>query len=107
MNAATGAIINIPLHSLFRKVSVELNGRSVSDPNQMYQYCTYIDTLLNYSMETPKTRLLSEGCIRDTANQLAVTAAGGANTDLNTRTVMFAESKTVELVGRPHVDVFQ
>ena len=107
MTAATGAIINLPLHSLFREVSVELNGRSVSDPNQMYPYRAYLETLLNYSKETQETRLLCEGWVCDTANQLAVTAAGGDNRGLATRATMFAESKTVELVGRPHVDLFQ
>ena len=107
MTSATGAIINLPLQSLFREVSVELNGRSVSDPNQMIPYRAYLETLLNYSKETQETRLLTEGCIRDTANQMTVTAANGDNRGLATRVTMFAESKTVELVGRPHVDVFQ
>ena len=61
MTAATGAIINLPLHSLFCKVSVELNGRSVSYPNQMYLYRAYLETLLNYSKETQETRLLCNG----------------------------------------------
>ena len=106
MTANTGAIINLPLHSLFREVSVELNGRSVSNPNQLYPYRAYLETLLNYSKETQQTRLLTEGWVRDTANQLAVTAANGDNRGLATRATMFAESKTVELVGRPHGDVF-
>ena len=84
-----------------------MNGRSLSDPNQMIPYRAYLETLLNYSKETQKTRLLCEGWVRDTANQLAVTAADGNNTGLVTRATMFALSKTVELVGRPHVDVFQ
>ena len=92
MTAATGAIINLQLHSLFREVSVELNGRSVNDPNQMYPYRAYHKTLLNYSKET---QLLCEGWVRDTANQLAVTAAGGDNRKLATRATMFAESKTL------------
>ena len=107
MAANTGAIITLPLHSLFREVSVELNRRSVSDPNQMYPYQVYLETLLNYSKETQETRLLCDGWVRDTANQMAVTAANGDNRGLATRATMFAESKTVELVGRPHVDVFQ
>ena len=65
MTAATGAIINLPLHSLFREMSVELNGRSVSDPNQMYPYLAYLETLLNSSKETQETRLLTEGWVRD------------------------------------------
>ena len=52
MTAATGPIIKLPLHSLFREVNVELNGRCVSDPIQMDPYRAYLETLLNYSKET-------------------------------------------------------
>ena len=37
---------------------------------------------------------------------MGVTEVAGANAGLNTRTVTFATSSVVELVGRPHLDVF-
>ena len=52
MTTATGAIINLELHSLFREISVYLNGKSVSDPKKMYPYRAYFETLLNYSKLT-------------------------------------------------------
>ena len=100
-------MINLQLHSLFRKVSVELNKIIVSYPNQMYSYRAYLQTLLRYSNKRQETRLLSEGWVRDTANQMAVTAANGDKRGLAVGATMFSESKTVELVGRPYVDVFQ
>jgi len=38
---------------------------------------------------------------------MTVTIADGNNTGLKDRATMFSQSKVVELVGRPHVDVFQ
>ena len=49
MEPTTGAIINLALHSLFREVSVEMNGNTVSDPNRLYLNQAYLETLLNYS----------------------------------------------------------
>ena len=90
MDANTGAIINLPLHSLFREVSVEMNGKSVCEPNSLYPYRAYLETLLNYSKETQETRLLCEGWGRDTANYLDKTAANGVNRGLVARATMFA-----------------
>ena len=73
----------------------------------MYPYRAYLETLLNYSKETQETRLLTEGWVRDTANQLAVTAANGDNRGLFARVTTFGESKVEELVSRPHSDMFQ
>ena len=36
-----------------------------------------------------------------------VTAVGGNNAGLNARAATFARSTLVELIGRPHLDVFQ
>ena len=37
---------------------------------------------------------------------MGVTEVAGANAGLNTRSMTFATSTVVELVGRPHLDVF-
>ena len=107
MDANTGAVINLPMHSLFREVDVEMNGKSVSEPNNLYPYRAYLETLINFSRETQESRMLCEGWIRDKTGRMDVFAADGENTWLKDRAAMFAQSKVVELVGRPHVDVFQ
>ena len=53
--------VSLPLHSLFREMNAELNGKSVSEPNPMYQFRTYIETFFNFSKETQNTRLLCDG----------------------------------------------
>ena len=47
--------INLPLHSMFREISVELNGQNVSDTSPLYLYRAYLETLLNFSKETEDT----------------------------------------------------
>ena len=65
-----------------------------------------MESLLNYCKETYETRLLCEGWTKDTSGHMAVTAVGGNNAGLNSRAAIFARSIVVELIGRPHVDVF-
>ena len=49
IGANTAGPINFPLHSMFREISVELNGRNVSDTSPLHPYRAYLQTLLNYS----------------------------------------------------------
>ena len=56
IGANTAGPINLPLHSMFREISVKLNGRNVSDTSRLYQYRPYLETLLNFSKETQDTR---------------------------------------------------
>ena len=100
------ASVNLLLHSLFREISATLNDTPVSDPNPDYPYRAYIETILNFSEETQKTRLITEGWYKDTAGQMAVTDMGGANIGLKDRATRLAKSVVIELVGRPHLDIF-
>ena len=43
----TAGPVNLPLHSMFREISVEINGRNVSDTTPLYPYRPYIETLVN------------------------------------------------------------
>ena len=99
--------VNLTLHSLFSQMNVEFNGKPVSEPNHLYPYRAYLETLINYSKETQNTRLLCEGWTKDTAEHMNVTDVTGANVGLRTRAGRFARSNVVELIGRPHLDVFQ
>ena len=42
------SVVNNVLHSLFKEISLELNSKSVTDPNQLYPYRGYFENLLNY-----------------------------------------------------------
>ena len=100
------APMNLLLHSLFREIDASLNDTPVSDPNPDYPYRAFIETILNFSEETQKTRLITEGWHKDTAGQMAVTDMAGANIGLKDRATRFAKSVLIELVGRPHLDIF-
>ena len=53
-----------------------------------------------------KTRLLNEGLTKDTNGHMNDTAVGGNYAGLNAQASTFARSTLVELIGRPHLDVF-
>ena len=44
IGANTAGPINLPLHSMFREISIELNGRNVSDTSPLYPYRAYLET---------------------------------------------------------------
>ena len=100
------APVNFLLHSLFREISATLNDTPASDPNPLYSYRAYLETMLNYSEQTQKTRLLSVGWAKDTARHMAVTDLADANTCLRDRATRFTASAVIELVGRPYLDTF-
>ena len=106
IDANTAAPVNLTLHSMFREIALELNGRNVGDTSQLYPCRSHWETLLNFCKETQETRLLCEGWTKDTTGQMGVTAVGGANAGLYARAVDFARSTVVELIGRPHLDVW-
>ena len=91
---------------MFREIAVKLNGRNVGDTSHLYPYRSLMESLLIYCKETQETRLLCEGWTKDNTGHMAVTAVGGNNAGLNARAVTFARSTVVELINRPHVDVF-
>ena len=106
IDANTAAAINLTLHSMFREIGLELNGRNVGDTSQLYPYCSHLETLLNFCKENQETRLLCEGWTKDTTGHMNVSAVGGNNAGLNPRAATFARSTVVEFIGRPHLDVF-
>ena len=107
IDANTAATINLTLHSMFREIGLEFNGRNVGDTSQLYQYRSILESLFNFCKEVQETRFLSEGWTKDNSGHMKFTAVGGNNAVLNARAATFARSTLVELIGRPHLDVFQ
>ena len=92
IEANTVGPINLPLHSMFREIFLELNGRNMSETIPLYPYRAYLETLLNFSKETQDTRLQCEGWTKDSSGNMGVTEVAGANAGLNNRAVTFATS---------------
>ena len=61
IDANTAAPINLTLHSMFREIGLEFNGRNVSGTSQLYPCRSVLESLLNFCKEVQETRLLSEG----------------------------------------------
>ena len=110
-NAATVEIgpLNNPLHSIFSNVDIDLGGNLISDPNGLYPYRAYIETLLSYSKEAQESLLQTAIWSTDTPGKMAIkdSVGGGArNTGLKARTVFFSKSAEAEMTGRLHADIF-
>ena len=91
---------------MFGEIELEFNGRNVGDTSQLYPYRSVLESLLKFCKEVQETRLLSEGWTKDISGHKNVTAVGGTNAGLNARAATLARSTLVELIGRPHLDVF-
>ena len=106
IDANTATPINLTLHSMFREIGLKLNGRNLGDTSQLFPYRSHLESLFNFCKETQETRLLCEGWTKDTSGHMGVTAVGGNNAGLNARAATFATSTVFELIGRPHLNVF-
>ena len=60
IDANTAAPINLTLHSMFREIGLEFNGRNVGDTSKLYAYRSILESLLNFFKELQETCLLSE-----------------------------------------------
>ena len=92
IDANTAAPINMMLHSMFREIGLDLNGRNVGDTSQLYPYRSHLESLLNFCKGIQETRLLCEGWTKDTTGHMGVTTVGGNNAGLNARAATFARS---------------
>lgn len=106
-NAAVGPV-NLALHSLFSNIDVELCGKIVSEPNSLYMFRAYLETLLTFPKECMDTQLQNAIWYKDTASHMQEFALDntGANAGFKKRAALFAESRDVEMIGRPHCDLF-
>ena len=59
-NACAKGTVNLLLHALFIEVTVQINHKTVSDPNNMYAYRAYMETLINCSGDIHNYRLKAE-----------------------------------------------
>jgi len=107
---ANVGVTNLTLHSLFRNIEMEIgkNRKTITDTTPLYPYRAFFETLLSYSKHVKKTRLLTEGWIEDTVktfDDFQIDDAGH-NAGFKARAANFSTSKTVTLIGRPHLDLF-
>ena len=110
-NIAEGAkvsTVNLLLHSLFSQVDCKLNEKLVTPSVNTYPYKAYIETLLSHGTESKNSWLEAELYHKDEPPMDSYDPSDeDANPGLIARQNKIEQSKIVELIGRPHVDIFQ
>jgi hypothetical protein len=77
------AVTNNFLHSLFSQYNVTLNGMSITQSSEPYQYCSYLETLLYYGSDAAASHLTNSFCHLENSDKLPcdTTAAQSATTN--------------------------
>lgn len=101
------SVVNNFFHSLFSSIDLYLNNKLISSNSHTYPYRAYIENLLSYNKECKDTQLRAlELWDKDTATHMQDNTAGGANDGWKRRKTRIATSKSCELIGRLHLDLF-
>ena len=98
------APVNLLMHSLFSHVDVSLNDKLISSASGNYAYRAYLETLLNYGKSAKDSQLTAGLWYKDDAG--AMDATDNANAGFVKRKRLSEKSKTIDLVGRLHSDLF-
>lgn len=98
------APINLLGHTLFQQVEIMLNDVVISNTSNLYHYRALIETLLSYSDEAKKLQLSMSLYSKDTPGKMD--HIGGENESLEARRRITGQSKTAQLIVRPHADIF-
>ena len=94
---------NYPIASLFNQVDVILGGKLISSATNTYAHHSILEVLLNYDKEVAESQL---GCGLFWMEEMDISADPVLNTGLGTRSEWTKTSRTVELQGRIHSDLF-
>ena len=96
--------VDLWMHSLFSDVSVSLNEKLVSPPTSMYPYRAYIETLLSYGPAAKESQLTGVMWYKDTPGQQDKRTTD--NKGFTSRKKLTALSKSVQMMGKLHLDLF-
>lgn len=95
------SVINNMLHSLFRQVNVNLNGKNINSTDGNYSYRAYLETLLNFGEDASRTHLELSGYYTDSQNLDDLKVLDGSIK----RAALIKNSTIVELYGKVHADM--
>ena len=106
----TGVTNNL-LHSLFSQCTVVLNGTTITQSSENYNYRSYLETLLIYDTDAAATHLTNAYWYRDTSVMLpcdptSATVSAVTNGVLITRWDKLSGSKELQVFGRLHSVLF-
>ena len=99
--------VNNFFHSLFSSIDLYLNNKLVTNSAGMYPYRAYIENLLSYSEDSKSTHLRAlEMWYPDTPGHMQDHTADDSNEGWKSRQERIAPSRSLEMCGRLHLDVF-
>lgn len=98
-------VVNNLLHSLFKQVTIYLNGKPIAQTDNNYGYRAYIENLLNYGNDAASTHLESVGWFLDDNKMDPIDASTDVNTGLAKRKKLFEKSCEVEIMAKLHSDL--
>ena len=101
-------------HSIFRDITLSMNGVLMTEQSNTYHYRAYLETLLNYNREEGTTKLAPQGWINqlNVAEEIGATAANSdvpvaadwsGNADLRTLTSKLLSENWHTFIIRPHL----
>ena len=95
--------VNNLLHSLFRTVDLEIEGKSINQAPQTYAYKAYFESMLGFTDEAKLGYLTAAGWFNDEVNKAAI----DEDIDLFTPGTVAADGtgKSIELMGKLHLDL--
>ncbi|XP_053882755.1 uncharacterized protein F54H12.2-like [Malaclemys terrapin pileata] len=99
-------LVNYPVASIFSQLDVTLGDRLISQSNNCYPYRAFIKLVLNYSDDILATQFSAGLFYKDTAGQHEETELDGGNLGFVRHAELTVESRTVELLGHLHSDLF-
>lgn len=108
-NTDAVAPVNLTLHSLFSEVELKVNDTLISSTNNTYAYRSYLETLLSYGGDAKSSQLTASMYYKDTALHMDdgnPNAADASNSGMVKRHAHFAGSRTVDMIGTIHADLF-
>ena len=107
------APVNLFLHSMFSQIDISLNGTLITTASDTYGYRAYIESLLSYGEDAKKSQLTSSLYYKDQSGRFENTILKAAadkeeipNPGFVARNELIRESKSIDMIGRIHADIF-
>ena len=99
---------NLFLHSLFSQVDISLNGTLITASTNTYPYRVMTETLLSYGEDAKRTQLTFALFYKDRTGRMDSVdlADNAANDGLVKRRALGLDSRTFDMMGRLHADIF-
>ena len=93
--------VNLFLHGLFSQVDMTLGDTLVTSNSSPYPYRAYLETHMSFGDTAKASQFTSSLWFKDTAGHMAMTN----NTGFTARKAFIAESKSVDMFGKLHLDL--